>query len=210
MAALVAALRFFWRVLVRLAVLINRIRAFLSYSHSSQLPSARFAAPHETARIAGSELAELETGLLLGRSHFNRIVAVRPTKKRRELGNVLYVALPRMGKSKAAIAQLLNVKHSCIVLDVKSELYKATAGFRRTLGPVYVFDPQGYGNGYDPLHGKTTEDALYTPKPSASCLRLMSATQSTPSGEQRCSCACGLPPGRKALRPSPTPVSSSG
>jgi type IV secretion system protein VirD4 len=161
MAPLVAFLRFYAKWFVLLAVAVRRILAFLSYSHSSQLPSARFAQAHETSRLAGSELSDLENALLLGRSHFNRIAAVRPAKNRPELGNVLYVAPPRMGKSKAAIAQLLNFRHSVVVLDVKSELYKATAGYRNTLGPVYVFDPQGYGNAYDPLHGKTTEDELY-------------------------------------------------
>jgi type IV secretion system protein VirD4 len=157
----VALIRFYATWFVALAVFLRRVLAFLTYSHSSQLPSARFAAPHETARLGGAELSDLENALLLGRSHYNRIAAVRSAKNRPELGSVLYVAPPRMGKSKAAIAQLLNVRHSVICLDVKGELYTATAGFRRTLGPVYVFDPQGYGHAYDPLHGKTTEDALY-------------------------------------------------
>jgi type IV secretory pathway TraG/TraD family ATPase VirD4 len=154
MAAVSGAIRFFWSVLVPLAVFINRMRVFLSYSHSSQLATARFAQAHETARLAAADLANLETSLLLGRSHFNRLAAVPPTKKRRELGNVLYVAPPRMGKSKAAIAQLLNFKHSVVVLDVKGELYHATAGFRSTLGPLFVFDHQGYGNAYDPKPGQ--------------------------------------------------------
>jgi type IV secretion system protein VirD4 len=162
MAALVALIRFYARLFVLLAVSLRRLLVFLTYSHSSQLASARFAQAHETARLASAAFADLETSLLLGRSHFNRIAAVRPAKKRPELGNILVCAPPRMGKSKAAIAQLLNFKHSVVVLDVKGELYHATAGFRRTLGPVYVFDPQGYGNTYDPLHGKTTEDALYS------------------------------------------------
>jgi type IV secretion system protein VirD4 len=162
MAALVALIRFYAKWFVVPAVSVRRLLAFLTSSHSSQLPSARFAQPHETARLGSSELADLETSLLLGRSHFNRIAAVRPAKKRPELGNLLYVAPPRMGKSKAAIAQLLTFKHSVAVLDVKQELRKATAGFRSTLGPVFVSDFQGFGNAYDPLHGKTTEDALYS------------------------------------------------
>ena len=35
-----------------------------------------------------------------------------------------------------------------------------TAGFRSTLGPVYVLDPTGVGHRYDPLLGKKTEDEL--------------------------------------------------
>jgi type IV secretion system protein VirD4 len=162
MAALVALIRFYAKWFVLLAVSLRRLLVFLTSSHSSQLASARFAQAHETARLASAAFADLETSLLLGRSHFNRIAAVRPAKKRPELGNILVCAPPRMGKSKAAIAQLLTFKQSVVVLDVKSELYNATAGFRRTLGPVYVFDPQGYGHAYDPLHGKITEDALYS------------------------------------------------
>ena len=47
-----------------------------------------------------------------------------------------------------------------IVNDVKGELYEATAGYRSTFSDVYVIDFQGYGNAYDPLSGKTTEDEL--------------------------------------------------
>ena len=162
MASLTGVLKFYARLFVGLAVFVRRMISFLSYSHSSELASARFAAPHETARLAGADLEDLGTALLLGISHFNRIAAVRPARKRPELGNMLVCAPPRMGKSKAAIAQLLTFKHSIVCLDVKGELYKATAGFRSTLGPVYVFDPQGYGNAYAPLHNKTTEDQLYS------------------------------------------------
>jgi hypothetical protein len=28
------------------------------------------------------------------------------------------------------------------------------------LGPVYVFNPEGYGDPFDPLDGKVTEDDL--------------------------------------------------
>jgi type IV secretion system protein VirD4 len=162
MEPVIALLRFYAKCFVFLAILIRRMISFLTYSHSSQLASARFAAPHETARLARSEFADLEHALLLGRTHFHQIAAVRPAKKRPELGNTLVCAPPRMGKSKAAIAEILAAtKLSMVVLDVKGELYDATAGYRRTLGPVYVFDPRGYGNAYDPLSGKTTEDQLY-------------------------------------------------
>jgi type IV secretory pathway TraG/TraD family ATPase VirD4 len=35
-----------------------------------------------------------------------------------------------------------------------------TAGYRATLGTVFVIDPQGVGNRFDPLMGKQTEDEL--------------------------------------------------
>ena len=35
-------------------------------------------------------------------------------------------------------------------------------GILNTLGPVFVIDPTGLGNRYDPLHGRMTEDELYS------------------------------------------------
>ena len=48
-----------------------------------------------------------------------------------------------------------------VVLDIKGELFEATAGYRKTLGPVYVIDPDGVGHQFDPLHGRYTERQLY-------------------------------------------------
>ena len=103
-------------------------------------------------------------GVLLGvRRDFlflNRFVVVRPTSKRREIGNTLIVAPTRGGKGLLAISQLLSWKHSVIVNDIKGELFQATAGYRSTLGNVYVLDPTGVGHRYDPLANKTTESQL--------------------------------------------------
>jgi type IV secretion system protein VirD4 len=91
---------------------------------------------------------------------FKRFVAVRPTAKRREIGNTLIVAPTRGGKGLLAISQLLSWKHSVIVNDIKGELFAATAGYRATLGKVYVIDPTGVGHCYNPLFEKKTEDDL--------------------------------------------------
>jgi hypothetical protein len=99
--------------------------------------------------------------LLVGVSPFNHALSVRATPKRRELGNVLVTALTRGGKGLLAISQLLTWPHSMVVVDIKGELYEATAGYRKTLGPVYVIDPEGVGNRFDPLHGRETEEKLY-------------------------------------------------
>ena len=74
---------------------------------------------------------------------------------------MLVCAPPRSGKSILAMSQLLTWPHSVAVVDIKGELYRNTAGYRSTLGPVYVIDPEGYGDQYDPLHGLTDEDELY-------------------------------------------------
>lgn len=87
-------------------------------------------------------------------------MVVRPTVKRREIGNTLVVAPTRAGKGLLAISQLLSWQHSVIVNDIKGELFQATAGYRATLGDVYVIDPTGVGHSYDPLFEKKTEDEL--------------------------------------------------
>jgi type IV secretion system protein VirD4 len=59
-------------------------------------------------------------------------------------GNVLVDALTRGGKGLLAISQLLTWPHSVVVLDIKGELYDATAAYRKTKGPVFVIDPEGF------------------------------------------------------------------
>jgi type IV secretion system protein VirD4 len=130
------------------------------FAHNPHLHTSRFARLHEHAPLLIPTPEQVKTGLLFGISHLNQTACVRPTANRRELGNMLVCAPPRMGKSLLAISQLLTWPHSVIVNDVKGELYAATAGYRSTFSDVYVIDFQGYGNSYDPLSGKTTEDEL--------------------------------------------------
>jgi hypothetical protein len=77
-----------------------RIRAFFQQSHP--LHRAHFAGLHQlTVLLTGSfteRTADVQTSLLLGISRFNQLLRVRPTKTRRELGNVLVVAPTRGGK----------------------------------------------------------------------------------------------------------------
>jgi type IV secretion system protein VirD4 len=142
----------------RASSLLSRINAFLP--KQPQLYSDRFANPHEVDPLV-SHTWQQEAGLLVGVSSFNHVLSVRATPKRRELGNVLVSALTRGGKGLLAISQLLTWPHSVVVLDIKGELYDATAGYRNTLGPVYVIDPEAVGNRFDPLHGRVTEKKLY-------------------------------------------------
>jgi type IV secretion system protein VirD4 len=127
---------------------------------SPQLYADRFARPHEVNPLVSPNWQE-EAGLLLGVSAFNQVLSVRPKPKRGELGNVLVDALTRGGKGLLAISQLLTWPHSVVVLDIKGELYDATAAYRKTLGKVFVIDPEAVGNQFDPLHGRTTERQLY-------------------------------------------------
>jgi type IV secretion system protein VirD4 len=124
-----------------------------------QLFSDRFAHPHEVNPLV-SQRWQQETGLLVGVSSFKQVLSVRQTTERRELGNVLVDALTRGGKGLLAISQLLTWPHSVVVLDIKGELYEATAAYRKTLGPVFVIDPEAVGHQFDPLHGRFTEREL--------------------------------------------------
>jgi type IV secretion system protein VirD4 len=135
-------------------LLCSRILAFF---HSSQsLHTAHFARLHDLEDLLSATFAA--PSLLLGSSRFSQLLRVAPTQTRRELGNLLVVAPTRGGKGLLAISQLLTWPHSVIVNDVKGELFRTTAGYRATLGPVYVIDPTGIGHQFDPLHGKQTED----------------------------------------------------
>jgi type IV secretion system protein VirD4 len=142
----------------RLSSTLSRINTLLP--KAPQLYSDRFAHPHEVDPLVHPDWQQ-EAGLLIGVSSFNHVLSVRATPKRRELGNVLVDALTRGGKGLLAISQLLTWPHSVVVVDIKGELYEATAGYRKTLGPVYVIDPEGVGNRFDPLHGRVTEEKLY-------------------------------------------------
>src|SRR5215211_523600 len=108
-----------------------------------------------------SERWHNETGLLVGVSAFNHVLSVRQTPKRRELGNILVDALTRGGKGLLAISQILTFTGSVVVLDIKGELYEATANYRKTLGPAFVIDPEAVRNQFDPLYGRVTERQLY-------------------------------------------------
>jgi type IV secretory pathway TraG/TraD family ATPase VirD4 len=146
-----------------IVVFFNRIRSF--FQHSQSLHNARFAQLHELIALLIERFDE--TSLLLGVTGFNKLLRVRSTETRRELGNVLVVAPTRGGKGLLATSQLLSWPHSVVVNDIKGDLFTQTAGYRHSLGDkkdeeenIFVFDPIGYGHRYDPLLGKKTEDQL--------------------------------------------------
>ena len=149
----------------RLTAGLARASSTLSWvqAHLPKTPklfSDRFAHLHEVDPLV-SQRWQQETGLLVGVSSFNHVLSVRQSPKRRELGNVLVDALTRGGKGLLAISQLLTWPHSVVVLDIKGELYDATAAYRETLGPVFIIDPEAVGHQFDPLHGRVTERQLY-------------------------------------------------
>lgn len=108
-------------------VLLTRIGAFFSRT-AVKLHSARFARVHELDSLSAS-VPSTQTSILLGTTHLNRILRVRPSAKRRELGNLLVVAPTRGGKGLLATAQLLTWRHSVVVNDIKGDLFLQTASF---------------------------------------------------------------------------------
>jgi type IV secretion system protein VirD4 len=140
-----------------LSIVFSRLAAF--FSSADSLHKARFAKPHELGDLLTDTLPD--ESLLLGVGRFSRLVHVRQTPARRELGNLLVVAPTRGGKGLLATSQLLTWRHSVVVNDIKGELFDQTAGYRATFSSVYVLDPRGIGHRFDPLAGRLTEDDLY-------------------------------------------------
>jgi type IV secretion system protein VirD4 len=125
------------------------------FAKSDGLHHARFAHVHELTSLLADRLDE--TSLLLGIAQGGGVYRVKTSEKRRELGNLLAVAPTRGGKGLLAVSQLLAFQGSVIVNDIKGELFEQTAGYRQTLGPVFVIDPSGVGHRFDPLQGKSSE-----------------------------------------------------
>ncbi len=147
-----------WKTQLFLTVIFHKIHAFLTTD--TRLHRARFARVDELKQLL--EFTPPANSLILGTGKTGGFIAVRPTKKRKELGNLLIVAPTRGGKGLLAVSQLLTWKHSVIVNDIKGDLFTQTAGYRSTLGKVFVIDPQGYGHRFDPLYGNLTEDEFYS------------------------------------------------
>lgn len=152
----------FFVLLVWLAVILLSLWGYygrFKIMPDSRLHKARFARRDELADLLSSKIDH--ASLLIGETLLRKFYLFRTTQIRPELGNILIVAPTRGGKGLLAVSQLLSWKHSVIVNDIKGDLFDQTAGYRATLGKVYVISPLGYGHRYDPLKNKTTESQLY-------------------------------------------------
>ena len=118
--------------------------------------------PHYGARWAGkrdtADMVMWEEDRGLGRGvalalHEGDLIGVTPGfEGRRELPNCLICGPSRSGKSLHLVTNLLTWLGSVVTLDIKGELYRLTAGAREEKGQdVYVLDPKGRGNRYDPF-----------------------------------------------------------
>jgi len=145
--------------LSRLSLLLSQAQTL--FAHQEALHTARFALPHELSPLLAPTL-DHPASLLLGESPFRQVLRVIPTPTRPELGNLLVISRTRGGKGLLATSELLTWQHSVVVNDIKGELFARTAGYRQTLGKVFVIDPTGVGHTFDPLEGRHTEDKLYS------------------------------------------------
>jgi type IV secretion system protein VirD4 len=84
------------------------------------------------------------------------------TGGRRELGHALIVGPSRSGKGLHLMSQLLTWRGSAVVVDIKGEMFAATAGERSKHGRILVLDPNGRGARYDPFKDLgATSESLY-------------------------------------------------
>jgi type IV secretion system protein VirD4 len=139
----------------------SRLNAYLSTKnplHGSQL-----AAFHELVKLYTDKrnISKKMLCLFLAVGKHNQLLYVRPTERRPQLGNLGLFIPTGGGKTQFLITHLLTWPHSAIVNDPKGDLFRKTAGYRAIFSDVYVFDPTGNGNCFDPLIGKNTEDELY-------------------------------------------------
>src|SRR5260370_11964996 len=136
------------------ATLIRKALRLLFWGFDRRLHRSRFAAYAEKASITASNPPPVS--LLIGANRLKQFYLVQPTQERRELGNMLVVAPTRGGKGLLAVSQILTWGGSIVINDLKGDLFSQTAGYRATLGKVFVIDPRGIGHRYDPLQGKLT------------------------------------------------------
>jgi type IV secretion system protein VirD4 len=131
---------------------------FRLFPRETHLYNSRFATP--------AELKNQMTGtfdgasLLIGTTHTGKILRVKQSPTRRELGNMLVVGRTRSGKGLHGIAQVLTWPHSLIVNDIKGEIHRMTAGYRSTFSDIIVFDPDGVGDPYAPMQELYSERDL--------------------------------------------------
>jgi type IV secretory pathway TraG/TraD family ATPase VirD4 len=147
------------RLLFLIDLFLSRLAA-LFQPVSGALHTARWARLHEL--VALLDEAPLNSSLLLGIGNSSRVLQVKSTQTRKELGNLGIIGPTRCGKTVYLTVLLDNWRYSSITNDIKGEFTELTSGDKARQGRVFVIDPRGFGNRYDPLEGMRTEDELYS------------------------------------------------
>jgi type IV secretory pathway TraG/TraD family ATPase VirD4 len=140
---------------------VFRSRMAVLFSSHINLHTARWAFLHELAKIAIPKnfLLKKMSGILLAVGKFERLLCFLPTKKQKELTNVIIIGDTRSGKGLNIGTNLLFWPWPLVMNDIKEEGWRLAAGFREKGldGKAYRFDPRGNGAKYDPLQGLKTD-----------------------------------------------------
>src|SRR5687767_2851120 len=146
------------RVFKLLSFVISWLEVF--FDTSQKLYPDRLAYKHELNSLA---IADFDgKHLHIGEGDYGQVYAVKPTKKRVELGNIIKLGTTRCGKSSAELCQIVDWEGSAIIFDIKREIYPKVAGYLATRGRLITIGlSRGLGDHYDPLQGHTTERELH-------------------------------------------------
>jgi type IV secretory pathway TraG/TraD family ATPase VirD4 len=147
------------KVLYSIAIVFSWLFEFFS-SHL-HIYTARYAKLHEIVKILihKSALLEKYPVFFLAIGQFDQLYCVLPTKRQKELGNVIIYGKSRIGKGLNFETNLLTWSFPAMINDIKEELWWRTAGFREKGlgGKSLKFDPRGNGNKFDPMEGLQTD-----------------------------------------------------
>jgi type IV secretory pathway TraG/TraD family ATPase VirD4 len=146
------------RVFTWVSLVLSWLDAY--FDTSQKLYPDRLAYKHELHTLAITDFDGKH--LLIGEGDYGQVYGVKPTKKRRELGNIIKLGTTRCGKSSAELCQIIDWEGSELIFDIKREIQPKVAGYLATKGRVITIDlSQGLGNQYDPLQGHTRERELH-------------------------------------------------
>lgn len=92
-----------------------------------------------------------ERNLILGARDEHLVGIKEGHAERREIGHFLVSGATRAGKGRNLTANAIVWPESLVVLDIKGENYKLTAGLRANHSHVLALHPNGKGHRYDPF-----------------------------------------------------------
>ena len=115
-----------------IAITLSYLSAFLAQT-AGKLHTARFARLHEFVRIciAKSDTRKNMPAILIGLAPFSHVFAVRPTKKQKELANLVLLGKTRVGKGLNITTNLLTWPFPVIVNDIKREFWDSNRRLAR-------------------------------------------------------------------------------
>ena len=118
-----ARIRFMKKVLYSIAIVFSWLFEFFS-SHL-HIYTARYAKLHEIVKILihKSALLEKYPVFFLAIGQFDQLYCVLPTKRQKELGNVIIYGKSRIGKGLNFETNLLTWSFPAMINDIKEELW---------------------------------------------------------------------------------------